>query len=895
MPRYENTEDGASKFWEVEVEGSTLTTRYGRIGAKGSSTTKTFPSDAAAEAAANKLVAEKTAKGYALSGATPAPPAEAAPAAAAPAKKASSRARRADAAPALPDFDGIEAKKLLAATAKVHKKPEADHWKVADFLFGTTGVAYDRRTELAWHLIRHGALTPERHFGALEMLSDDLGPAPDPVEVAELCTRLPARFEPLLKKGYGFSALLDEFPVVLDRLLFQAFTRDRAAFESRKERMPPNLRLALALFQGRMGEAVDPAVAAEIQDQLARGQANGYGICSNYDIPMVIDGVVKEHRVGDTAALTRLAERFGGREAWIDALLRHAKTGNWSFVRYVHPALVRADVDALAAMLGSRSSFHDSAELQTIFDLIMKERRDDPAVLLDAAVRMTAEESHAEEVREVLLVCAARRFQELGREVPLAFDEALQFCFFPAYGYKVMNGFTLHALRALPRERVLPMAERLLAEEIGFHRAAGPLAAHFDQAVLERLLRRHDERGYTPHEIIAECGAPALPTLIERLASAKKDAKRTWHRIVLQCFAAMGDAGQTLAPEHEALIHFDREGDDLLDYGDSERDARYPRVLRAVPEERRLPLLLDRIRTEKLPYRAMMFLGQDAPTSAWDEAARALIQGRSAVDSSAISRVHERGGEPFVAALERHMPLTGGDANFLGTLRSALPHLVYQRLEAALGGAKETERDALLRLAREAEGADKIRVYVLERLWEGNEKGFAARPGSLTVSGGRAPGLDDAAIPLDRSDEPLTHLFTLDFADMPELAAHWPGARAVAFFCPEPDRGERYGETVWVPIPQGATIGEIDGEPIAVVPLDVPCSVFDRSDSAHPALRKMIFNADGHVLGEPIWIQDEEADSGAWVMQVNEGLSEANTGDSGSLYLYTGGTTFQCY
>lgn len=64
-PRYfECVEDGASKFWEVVVSGSDATVRYGRIGAAGQSKTKSFPDAAAAQAYADDLVAEKTAKGY---------------------------------------------------------------------------------------------------------------------------------------------------------------------------------------------------------------------------------------------------------------------------------------------------------------------------------------------------------------------------------------------------------------------------------------------------------------------------------------------------------------------------------------------------------------------------------------------------------------------------------------------------------------------------------------------------------------------------------------------------------------------------------------------------------------------------------------------------------------
>ncbi|MGV3720072.1 MAG: DNA ligase, partial [Actinomycetota bacterium] len=54
----------SQKFWEVGVDGSEMTVRYGRIGSAGQSKTKAFASEAAAAQQAEKLVAEKTREGY---------------------------------------------------------------------------------------------------------------------------------------------------------------------------------------------------------------------------------------------------------------------------------------------------------------------------------------------------------------------------------------------------------------------------------------------------------------------------------------------------------------------------------------------------------------------------------------------------------------------------------------------------------------------------------------------------------------------------------------------------------------------------------------------------------------------------------------------------------------
>lgn len=64
-PRYfEFTEGTSSKFWEITREEAEMTTRYGKIGTRGQSTTKTFDTPQKAEAETAKIVAKKVKEGY---------------------------------------------------------------------------------------------------------------------------------------------------------------------------------------------------------------------------------------------------------------------------------------------------------------------------------------------------------------------------------------------------------------------------------------------------------------------------------------------------------------------------------------------------------------------------------------------------------------------------------------------------------------------------------------------------------------------------------------------------------------------------------------------------------------------------------------------------------------
>lgn len=61
---FELVDEKSSKFWEVDVAGTEVTVRYGRIGTNGTSKPKQFASEDAAAAHADKLIEQKTGKGY---------------------------------------------------------------------------------------------------------------------------------------------------------------------------------------------------------------------------------------------------------------------------------------------------------------------------------------------------------------------------------------------------------------------------------------------------------------------------------------------------------------------------------------------------------------------------------------------------------------------------------------------------------------------------------------------------------------------------------------------------------------------------------------------------------------------------------------------------------------
>ena len=64
MRRFEFSDGTSNKFWEVDVKGKTLNVSFGKIGTKGQSKPKDFATPEKAKAEMEKLIKEKTSKGY---------------------------------------------------------------------------------------------------------------------------------------------------------------------------------------------------------------------------------------------------------------------------------------------------------------------------------------------------------------------------------------------------------------------------------------------------------------------------------------------------------------------------------------------------------------------------------------------------------------------------------------------------------------------------------------------------------------------------------------------------------------------------------------------------------------------------------------------------------------
>jgi predicted DNA-binding WGR domain protein len=70
---FEFRDETSAKFWEITLEGSTVITRYGKVGSSGNNARKSFADKDTAKKEFEKLIKEKTRKGYLELGVTDAP------------------------------------------------------------------------------------------------------------------------------------------------------------------------------------------------------------------------------------------------------------------------------------------------------------------------------------------------------------------------------------------------------------------------------------------------------------------------------------------------------------------------------------------------------------------------------------------------------------------------------------------------------------------------------------------------------------------------------------------------------------------------------------------------------------------------------------------------------
>jgi predicted DNA-binding WGR domain protein len=869
MKRFELSNGSSAKFWEIAVEGRSYTTRFGKLGTSGQTTTKQFESPERAREEAEKLIAEKRAKGYA----------EAGPSAAAPTEPAarSKKAKPASNASPIPSLSGVDDKQLRELASKINKVKDDGYSHKQE----TIVERYPDGPRMLWHLVEHGVVKPEGKLGLLSVLADS-PLVPSAELVAELFERLPA--------APGWFHLVPEYPPSYDRLLMANLPRAEEAFLRRQDAYAEPVRIGLASARRRLGLPITEAQAAAVLRGIAVSLAHG-ACLQNRTITFVEGGETHAIQLSTPADARAVALKFGSRADWdreiLAASLACERINDWSAIP---DALARASAPELATLLSKATSLR---ELPADFVTTIVARGDPPEALLEAAAQLAGGQSK-EHAQELLALVAATHFGARGEPVPESLDALIRFDLF----YESILPFYVNALRAFPRDRIVARVRADLAQPYPTSIVPG-LVAFPDEELIAEAARRPTLRGF---HLLGEIGAIAVRPLVLGLREARqavanarqtpgvssaqcnalRQTERAVHAGLLRAIAVAGESGAVVEDTFDPYLSFVAEDDDGP-YWDRTRQAPFERALRQVPEARRAALLLGDLRKAKYPDRPFALLGlcDDANVDAGI---------RIAMERCEEIAVHGFGdnlvalGERGIEAMMRHVHRAGGSAKLSSALGS-YPPAVRDRILAARGGTEESLRERLLRLAKEAGHGD-ARIHVFAKH---GECGFARPAGSRSRIGGPAPTESPPRLP---DGEASRHVLSIDVNDVPFLAKHYPGAQLVSLFAP-PDWAAGDPMDGWTligiadPLPANGGIG------LAVLALDVPGSIFAGSHG-HVALDEALRATGGHAGGDAFWIQEDEADVDAFLFQVSQALlDEVNLGD-GVLYVFAGSFFAQC-
>jgi hypothetical protein len=225
----------------------------------------------------------------------------------------------------------------------------------------------------------------------------------------------------------------------------------------------------------------------------------------------------------------------------------------------------------------------------------------------------------------------------------------------------------------------------------------------------------------------------------------------------------------------------------------------------------------------------------------------------------------------------------------LAILVEKRPDFHWKHLPATIArwlpGAKTTQPAdpvAELRAVSAAIPGAKTRIYVFELPRGDAADGELTRLGKEPVRGDR-----------------MRHLLSIDLDEVPELKEIYPEARILELHVPRvpgsvSNLARAYDDTKLVP---RNDVKPTSGGRLKLHAVDVPARLFDRrarrNDEAVSGIANLLVAQPGFVLGAPITIQDDDDGPGQFVMQLDDSFG-INLGDTGNLYVFTGGATWDC-
>ncbi|MFZ6177855.1 hypothetical protein [Nannocystis pusilla] len=852
----------------------------------------------------------------------------------------------------IPPFEELTEKKLRSLGQKLDKLGDPNGYKHNNLLWKST----NRAAPLLWHLVRHGlVLQTVSSAGMFRILGENTHDVPA-ADIIAVLRRLPPDMG-VLDKGQArdWASYTPGVLTHVNDLITAAYVADPAAVQAVRDELPENLQLAIDFVRGRAGESIPSESSVTILRHLV-AQHLERGLAGNWDCPWIEGGKLVEWRLQSTKDVEQLAARFGSSWAeealaWILPRVKLFRERSGEISRNGLAGLRLATLSDVIYLFGDGYWYPSS-----LFE-VLDARNDSPAALFAAANKLAEEgtapfkitvpqirpekptpaasddedddeyggdgdgddydefdeyggddegdgdseeedaiqdaggdDERVKSLAMILTVVGIERAHAAGQAIPAELDARIDLD--RVYESEAVLIARLRgAMKILGPARTHAILRATLAKEFWYGKVAAFLDVHFDPALVEEAIGRLGASQYAPDAGLLGYATPALVPYLARAQqqATAPDFKARFGEAILYILARASAAGETWDPaldEHVQLdqIQFNYGGskvDPVLAFLDKLPLARWAKIVAA-----------NRERCVGEPDRLVKVLRPDTPPELLDMVFGAVMAKPQAIGHGSLGHRLGALGPEIVAPLLRAIGDAPAENTFMKELERALAPAVFAAVKEGLGKAIETPEQELRRLAASVPGA-KVRIYRLRR---GEDEPAAD---SVARIGGTPRGI--VTPPVDRK-EPMTHVLTLDLAQLPELAAKHPGARALSLYLPDPDTGERHrhGTLVWTSEEElSRAPGSIeDAAALLVEAFDVPEQIFGGGEleGAAKRVRRIVYGSAGFVGGGPLWLQD--GDPGvdpSFLFQFDESLAHINLGDSGVMYVFDGDIDWQCH
>ena len=745
----------------------------------------------------------------------------------------------------------------------------------------------------------------------------------------------------------------------VDELLVHAYVADAAAVRAVRDELPHSLQVAIDFVRRRAGEAIDPEHAREICEHIAeRHSAEGMAFHAELprivDGALVAWRVSDDAAVRELAELFGTHAQWAElQRTWLRSHVAEFRSEPDSAAKRNGDGLRRIELRELVYLFGDSYAKH-STVLQAF-----GERSEAPELLLAVAdellqaglapFRIDAvqvkpapeprrgamdddedgddggdgdddyaggdddedyggemdddgeEDGEVEEepdagpendrvraLAEALTVLAIERLHAAGRALPGSCDAAfdLERVFESDAAYIVRMRA---ALALLGPARAHAVIRRVVAKPHYFIKAVVIADVCHDPAVVEEVLTRLDgEGGYVDADLLGFCGLQVVPAVARHAALVGDPGKRAKYREANNYILARASAaGQAIDPSLDECIDI---GVIQFSYGAPKVDLVLA-LLDGLPLARQEAVLRANLGRGVEAVAVVRCVRVDATDALLEEVFAALLRDAGKIVSGALGgRLRALGGR-VVAPLQRAFGATPLQATLMRELERALDDDAFAAFKATLDRPIETREQELRRLCAGLPGP-KTTIYRLTRA----ERAPAAD--EVGRIGGTPRGVAEGDVP-EYGDEAMEHVITLDLARMPGFGRK--DARSLSLYLPDPEHGEEHeqGVLVWrTEAELAAAPGSVTGAvAIEVEAFEVPTAIFDgRAEGDLGRVRSMVYSSRGYALGGPLWLQEgDEGEDASFLFQFDEGLCHINLGDSGVMYVFDHGVTWQCH